>query len=149
MNKALHITYYVFADFIACAISWLIINRFVFLNIDIVSALITSFTIIPFCWLILFLLTGSYALSIHKKSRLNEFTTTIIQSIIGSSLIYFLLLFNKNIVGGFNHYQILLFIFITFLTIVFFFRWLLLIKTKNDFFNTHGSLRNKSTIGFA
>ncbi len=52
--------------------------------------------IIPFFWLILFLLTGSYRTSLYEKSRLNEFTATFITSLIGSLLIFFVLLIDDT-----------------------------------------------------
>ncbi len=133
MNKPLHIAYYVIADYIATAISWLLLGVYVFNDKNIPALVITSFTIVPFCWLILFLLFGSYALPIHKKSRLNEFTNTVIATLTGGLLIYFLLLYKGNIVGGFSHYITLVFIFLINCFFVFLLRWFLLVKSKKDF----------------
>lgn len=133
MNKPLHITYYVIADYLATAISWLLLGIYVFNNKNIGALIFSSLTIVPFCWLILFLLFGSYALPIHKKSRLNEFTNTTIASITGSLIIYFLLLYNGSIVGGISHYVTLIFIFSINCIFVFLLRWILLSKTKKDF----------------
>lgn len=133
MQKPLHITFYVIADYIATAVSWLLLGLLVFNDKNIGALILSSFTIVPFCWLILFLLFGSYALPIYKKSRLNEFTNTAIASITGSLVIYLLLLYKGNIIGGISHYTILVFIFIITFCFVFIGRWLLLSKSKRDF----------------
>lgn len=135
MQKPIHIAYYVFADYLASALCWLIFGLF-FYKINHISLLIFSaITIVPFCWLVLFLLIGSYALPIYKKSRLNEFTNTIIAAIIGSIGIYFILIYKGKIVGGISHYSILLTLVLLQTVFVFILRWLILVKAKNDFLN--------------
>lgn len=52
--------------------------------------------VIPFFWLILFLLTGSYRTSLYEKSRLNEFTATFITSLVGCLIIFFALLIDDT-----------------------------------------------------
>ena len=132
MHKPLHIAWYVFADYFATAISWLVLGLIVFNSSNLNSLIFSSFIIVPFCWLILFLLFGSYALPIHKKSRLNEFTSTILESIIGSVIIYILLIYNGNIIGGISHFTTLLLLILFQSFFVFIFRLLVLIKSKND-----------------
>ena len=48
--------------------------------------------IIPFLWLILYLLAGSYQKNLYERSRLNEFTNTVITSLIGVVGVYFVFL---------------------------------------------------------
>lgn len=45
-----------------------------------------SISLIALGWLFLFLLLGSYQISIYRKSRLNELTATLVQTAIGVSL---------------------------------------------------------------
>ena len=133
MQKPIHISFYVFVDYLASAFCWLVFGLFFYKTDSISTLVFASFTFVPFYWLLLFLLFGSYALPIHKKSRLNEFTNTLISSFIGALGIYFLLLLKEKIVGGISHYSILL--TLTFLQtfFVFVFRLVILIKAKNDF----------------
>ena len=53
------------------------------------SKLWLGITLIPFGWIALFVLVGSYH-SVYKKSRLGEFTTTFICALIGSIALFFL-----------------------------------------------------------
>ena len=133
MQKPLHIAFYVFADYISSAISWLVFSLFFFNINNIGSTIFASFIIVPFCWLLLFLLIGSYALPIYKKSRLNEFTNTFFAVILGAIIIYLTLLYKGNIVGGISHYSILIILILLHTFFVFILRWLILIKAKNDF----------------
>jgi exopolysaccharide biosynthesis polyprenyl glycosylphosphotransferase len=48
-------------------------------------------SLVPSGWLMLYLLAGSYQ-SLYRKSRLNEFTSTLVTGLIGCTLLYFLLL---------------------------------------------------------
>ena len=133
MQKPIHIAFYVFADYLAAAICWYVFGTFFFNEGASAMLGITSLTIVPFCWLILFLLVGSYALPIYKKSRLNEFTNTLIASIIGSVIIYLLLIYKGKIIGGISHYSILLTLISLQTFFVFVTRLIVLIKAKNDF----------------
>lgn len=133
MPKPLHISFYVFADYLASALCWLVFGLFFYKTNSVSALVVASFTFVPFCWSILFLLFGSYALPIHKKSRLNEFTNTLISSIIGALAIYFLLLLNEKIIGGISHYSILLTLILLQTFFVFLCRLLVLNKAKNDF----------------
>ncbi|MFY7963359.1 MAG: sugar transferase [Chitinophagaceae bacterium] len=133
MQKPIHISFYVFADYLAVAFCWLTFGMFFYKTNQIGSLAFSSFLLVPFYWLLLFLLLGSYALPIHKKSRLNEFTNTFISSIIGSLGIYFFLLLKGKIVGGISHYSILLTLISLQTFFVYLFRLMVLIKAKNDF----------------
>jgi len=132
MQKPIHIAFYVFADYLASVLCWLIFSL-IYNKAETLSVLFFSaLTIVPFCWLILFLLIGSYALPIYKKSRLNEFTNTLISATIGSVIIY-LILVSKGKIVGISHYSILVSLILLQTFFVFFFRWLILVKAKNDF----------------
>ncbi|MEJ7768929.1 MAG: sugar transferase [Chitinophagaceae bacterium] len=54
-----------------------------------------NFLLLPFLWLIIYFLTGSYN-SIYKKSRLNELTMTFLFSLIGCIFLFFIFIANKN-----------------------------------------------------
>lgn len=133
MQKPLHIGFYVFADYLASAFCWLVFGCYFYKEDSLGYLLFSSFTFVPFCWLVLFLLFGSYALPIHKKSRLNEFTNTLISSTLGAVGIYFILLLKEKIIGGISHYSILLALIALQTVFIYTFRLLVLNKAKNDF----------------
>jgi exopolysaccharide biosynthesis polyprenyl glycosylphosphotransferase len=133
MQKPLHIAWYVFADYLASALCWLCFMLFFQGSNNFGFTISSALTIVPFCWLVLFLLIGSYALPIHKKSRLNEFTNSFIASIIGSVIIYVIMIMQGKIIGGIAHYSILLTLIILQTGFVFLCRLMVLIKAKNDF----------------
>ena len=94
-----HIAWYVLIDFIMAALAW---GIFYFLRKCILQEPIVSedgelaiddnfwlgITLVPFGWLILYTLVGSYH-SLYKKSRLHEFTITFICSLIGIIISFF------------------------------------------------------------
>lgn len=135
MQKPIHIAFYVFVDYLASALCWLVFGLLFNKAASISTLIFSALIIVPFCWLVLFLLIGSYALPIYKKSRLNEFTNTLIAAIIGSITIYLILIYKGKVVGGITHYSILFSLISIQTFLVFFFRWLILVKAKSDFLN--------------
>ena len=133
MQKPLHIAWYVFADYLASALCWLCFVLFFNGSTNFGYTISSALTLVPFCWLVLFLLIGSYALPIHKKSRLNEFTNSLIASIIGSVIIYVMMIMQGKIIGGISHYSVLLTLILLQTGFVFLCRLMVLIKAKNDF----------------
>ncbi len=104
--KPLHINWYVLSDAIAAALAWWLfaVVRRLMLNeypADLFSlshdpAFQVSIFLVPFFWVSLFLLTGSYRQSLYQKSRLNEFTTTFVVSLVGCIILFFLLILNDK-----------------------------------------------------
>ena len=135
MQKPFHIAWYVIADYLSSALAWFVfcycfsVEEFDFFNT------LNSFFIVPIYWVILFLLFGSYGLSIYKKSRLNEFTNTFICACLGCFGIYFYFLLKGSIIGGISHYYILLYLIFLQISFVFAFRWIILFKAKQDILN--------------
>jgi len=96
---------------------------------------------IPLCWLILFALVGSYH-SLYKKSRLFEFTITLVCTLIGSVILFFAFILD-DVKDNYNYYYLaFLGLFFIHLIFIFFGRWLLLNKVKQQllsgqvYFNT-------------
>jgi polysaccharide biosynthesis protein PslA len=89
--------WYAFTDYVMAAISWAIFymvrKALLHQELDISHGIFEKFwlgvILIPFGWLILFTIVGSYQ-SVYKKSRLGEFTTTFICVIIGAIALFFL-----------------------------------------------------------
>jgi polysaccharide biosynthesis protein PslA len=103
-NKSLHINWYVISDALASLIAWWLfawVRRSLlheapagFFQIPYDSYFQFTWVIIPFIWISLFLLTGSYRQSLYKKSRLNEFTSTFMVSLAGCLLLFFVFVLN-------------------------------------------------------
>lgn len=103
-NSYLHISWYVISDYLFSLIAWILfslhrenlLGQHLLLTFDEAFILYSSL-IIPLGWNVLYLLTGSYSMSLYKKSRLNEITHTIIITLLGSIIIFFLLIINDDI----------------------------------------------------
>jgi len=103
--RPIHISIYIFSDIIASAVVWTFIalQRKILLN-EAPQTLTGLFTqdsffpvtllIIPFFWLAIYTLIGSYNDAVYKKSRLSELTATFIESFFGSIILLFVLFLN-------------------------------------------------------
>lgn len=106
-GDSVHIKYrskllYFLIDYIAVVIVWVVINYlrrkamyaetgfFNYIGHTRLQQLSTIFIVIPFCWLLLFAISGSYRESIYEKSRFNELAKTFLQSMFGCLLLFFL-----------------------------------------------------------
>ncbi|MGZ8557256.1 MAG: sugar transferase [Chitinophagaceae bacterium] len=150
-GKKISIAWYVVIDFIMTALAWAVFYfiRKALLNEPVSHAGPLPFTysirvgivVIPVCWLILFTLVGSYH-SLYKKSRLFEFTITLVCSLIGSVILFFVFIHN-DVNGNYYYYYVaFLSLFFIHLSFIYFGRWLLLNKVKHQlltgqvYFNT-------------
>jgi polysaccharide biosynthesis protein PslA len=106
-KKPLYIALYVLSDCLLSAVAWLLFSllrrHLLQEGVEGVDALVTqnaffAVTIIcvPLGWLVLYTLIGSYAQSLYTKSRLLEFTNTLIITLLGSLAIFFLMLVNDK-----------------------------------------------------
>src|SRR5882672_3734755 len=97
--------------------------------------------LIPVGWLALLTLVGSYH-SLYKKSRLFEFTTTFICTLIGSIILFFAFILD-DVKDNYSYYYFAFpALFLIHLGFIFYGRWLLLNKVKRQlldgsiYFNT-------------
>ena len=123
MQKSRHIpiTWYAVIDFFMAILAWVIFYflRKKLLNEPLIedSQLLIGKTfwlgiiIIPTAWLILYALTGTYH-SLYKKSRLTELTNTFVISLVGSIVLFFILILNDTR----NNYSYFFMSFITLLS---------------------------------
>jgi exopolysaccharide biosynthesis polyprenyl glycosylphosphotransferase len=102
-TKKIHIFWYILIDYLAAVITWIILyftrrsllgeyiyfDNHLYLN----NRFWLGITIIPVGWLMLYTLVGSYN-SLYKKSRIKEFTTTFICSLVGCTILFFLIVIN-------------------------------------------------------
>jgi polysaccharide biosynthesis protein PslA len=153
----INIGWYAAGDFIAAVIAW-VIFYFVRKNIIGEQPLVgrkfyLGLFIYPLAWLTLYHLVGSYK-NIYHKSRLAEFTNTIIHSFIGGILILFLILLADSR-SGYNVYSKEFFSLVGIhITVAFLSRLFFLSKVKTQlesglvFFNTLiiGSRNNAAAL---
>jgi exopolysaccharide biosynthesis polyprenyl glycosylphosphotransferase len=102
-DKSIHIAWYAFIDFITASLAWGIIYflRKLFLGLSlsdedglmIDNKFWLGILLVPIGWLIFYTLSGAYN-SLYKKSRVREFVTTFICSLIGSAFLYFTIILN-------------------------------------------------------
>jgi len=152
MNKRLQVFKYVFLDATSAAITWTIffVFRKTYLEplkygYDIPVNFDTNFykalIFIPFYWVIIHFLIGTYN-NIYRKSRLKEFGQTLLISLIGTLVLFFVLLLDDEIASYSQYYKSYLVLFGLQFFITEFFRFLLTtytgiqIKNKKIGFNT-------------
>ena len=115
MNKRIQVLRYVVADFIAAALAWGLFFTFRKVSLD-SSVLISPETIlddrklyfgmigIPLFWLLLYSIIGTYN-NIYRKSRLVELGQTILISIIGVTIVFFMLILDDQVRNYTNYYR--------------------------------------------
>lgn len=125
--------WYALTDYLTAACAWALFffARKALLGQD--FAIDTKFwlgiLLIPFGWLTLFALVGSYY-SIYKKSRLVEFTTTFICCVVGSVVLFFFFLIDDAINDHSYYYQAFALLFALHLFFIYSGRLVLLNRTK-------------------
>jgi len=153
MNKAqtIHINWYAVIDIISAMLAWgiffflrkWILNEPFLLNseLQIDNNFWKGLFLIPLGWSILYALTGTYQ-HLYKKSRLLEFTKTFVVSLLGVTVIFFLILLDDVIKDYGYYYKAFIGLFLLHFTITFLGRLIILNKVKNQlvkgevFFNT-------------
>lgn len=121
--------WYLAADYLAAILSWILLY---FMRRHLLQEAITieqrlylndrfwwGITLIPLGWLVFYALIGTYR-SLYAKGRLNEFTLTLISSLIGCTLVFFLIVINDPQHKYTYYYKA----FFSFLGGHFFFTWL-------------------------
>jgi len=121
MNRRLQVTKYVILDWLAALIAW---SLFYFLRKqwevpDLASHLDLIFDdrqfwlgiiFVPLLWLVLYVMIGSYR-RIYRKARLKELGQTLIITLIGVTLIFFILILDDIILTYRSYYQSFLTLF--------------------------------------
>lgn len=121
MNKGLQVFKYVVFDFLAAAIAWSLFFFFRKYSFDVytfkeVEAIFhdrnffIGIAVIPFFWLVLYTIVGTYR-RIYRKSRLKEFGQTLLITLIGVTIIFFALILDDQIADYRSYYQSFLTLF--------------------------------------
>ncbi|HCK21993.1 MAG TPA: sugar transferase, partial [Bacteroidetes bacterium] len=114
-RKKIGIATYVLFDFMAAFLAWTVtfsFRKFVIegLPADLVKYVLSDSkfylgaTSIALGWLLLFFVSGFYT-DIYRKSRLAEFYKTFLASVLGSLLLFFVLILDDYITGYKDYYQ--------------------------------------------
>ena len=121
MNKKLQVLLYLFADIMSAFVAWglffyfrkVTIDRHVFQleeQILIDNNLLIGLVLLPFFWLALYLIVGTYS-KIFRKSRLKELGQTLMISIIGVVIIFFAILLDDDVKSYKDYYLSFLVLF--------------------------------------
>ncbi|MES2647797.1 MAG: sugar transferase [Bacteroidota bacterium] len=99
--KPIKVHWYVLSDFIGSSLAWatfyivrkwLLSHQYRLLEPLKESTFLPGLLLIPLLWMVLYLLAGSYQKNLYERSRLNEFTSTFVWSLIGVIAIFFIFL---------------------------------------------------------
>ncbi len=138
MNKKLQTAKYVFADFLSAVIAW---SLFFFYrksiensNTDLIPLVLSDrnfylgIILIPFFWLFLYAITGSYH-HIFRKARMRELGQTLLITLIGVIIIFFAFILDDVIASYQSYYKSFVIIFSLHFFFTFLFRYILTSST--------------------
>jgi exopolysaccharide biosynthesis polyprenyl glycosylphosphotransferase len=139
--KKIHITWYILSDYLAAAIAWIILY---FTRRYLLAEVLTTpsgiylndrfwwgLSLIPFGWLMFYTLVGSYN-SLYSKSRLSEINSSLICSLIGCTIIFFLIVINDPQHDYTYYYKAHLTYLTAHFLITMLGRWIILSQVKNQ-----------------
>ncbi len=120
--QKIQIIKFVFFDFLAAALAWFLFIDILIANngfaiarireqVFIEENLLFGLVIIPFFWLLLYYLSGSYN-NLFRQSRLGQFGQTIFTSAIGVLVIFFVILLDQAVAASKGYYQSLFLLFV-------------------------------------
>ena len=122
------VAWYVISDYVAAAFAWVIAffvrKHLTGLSLNISGELagnnlfVASIFIIPVGWITLFLLVGSYHRPVYAKSRLSEFTTTFICTLLGCLILFFILVLDDKQVNYPYYYKAFLTLFVCHIVLI-------------------------------
>lgn len=147
-GKQISIAWYVAVDYLMSALAWAVYYfiRKALLEKDIPASSLWQMDyhfwigvfFIPMGWLALFTIAGSYH-SLYVKSRLYEFSSTLICTLIGTSVLFFFFVMddvkNGTISAAAYYNKAFLLLFLLNFLLIFFGRWLVLRKVKQQLLN--------------
>jgi len=152
MSQRLRTFYYILTDFLAAALAWTVFNYYRKTQVDALKTgelqgdifdnrFFISVVVLPLIWVLVYYLSGSYN-NVLRKSRINEFVQVLTTSIIGVTVLFFVLLLDDSVVSYRLYYKLYFVLFTSHFIITAVFRLLLSSATnrrihKREFgFNT-------------
>jgi exopolysaccharide biosynthesis polyprenyl glycosylphosphotransferase len=120
MNKRLQTLKFIVADWFSAGVAWALFYIYRKLFIESTSFTISAddfdrqflygIALLPLCWVSLYASVGSYK-NVYRKSRLKEFGQTILFSLIGVIVIFFVLLLDDTVISYKTYYRTFLTLF--------------------------------------
>ncbi|MDP2387966.1 MAG: sugar transferase [Bacteroidota bacterium] len=115
MNKKLQVAKYVFLDLLSAVTAWTLffVYRKYYIETEKFGVSPTTVfsdkyylgvVVIPACWLLFYYIVGNYN-NIYRKSRLSELLNTMLTSIIGVTIIFFISILDDEVRVYKNYYQ--------------------------------------------
>lgn len=135
MKKKGQVAKYVIADFISAVLAWSLfftyrkysVHTGVFKEPDLIFSdpnFYLGIVIIPFFWLILYILSGAYK-DVYRKSRLRELGQTLLVTLFGAIFIFFALILDDVVISYRTYYQSFLVLYGLHFSLTFFSRLIL------------------------
>ena len=151
MNKKRQVAKYLIFDFLAAAISWTVFfiyrkeviepQKFgVDVPIDFNTRYFLGAILIPTFWVLFYYITGFYK-NIYRRSRLLELGQTMLTSISGVVVVFFVFLLDDSIGSYKNYYNLFFTLLVLHFTLTYFFRLVLTTRTIHKI--------HKREIGFS
>ncbi len=127
---------YIIFDYLAAVLAWFLFLAYRRVNSSIdfnhlqeqvftQQNLLIGLLAIPAFWLLLYYISGEYK-NIFKRSRIGEFSQTLISTLIGTLIIFFVILLNEEVKTGSEYYQSFILLLVLHLFFTSFFRLTLL-----------------------
>jgi exopolysaccharide biosynthesis polyprenyl glycosylphosphotransferase len=153
MNKRLQVIKYIISDIASAAIAWslffifrkYVVDHEIFRHFDVVfldPKFYLGILVIPFFWLILYILIGTYR-KIYRKARLREFGQTLLISIIGVTILFFTLILDDDIKTNKNYIEFFFVLLALHLVLTASFRFIL---TSSTAYKIHNKIIGFNTI---
>ena len=133
--------YYILADFLSAGLAWTIFNYYRKIKVDAITLgfiseeifdkqYFASIVLLPSVWVLVYYLSGSYN-NVLRKSRINEFVQTLATSIIGVTVLFFVLLLDDAVVSYRQYYIMYFVLFVSHFIITATFRLILSTNTNS------------------
>jgi len=143
MQKRLDSLQYIIGDWISAALAWFIFfyyRKFYIAShffgennyFDFDKNLVGGLVVIPSCWLILYALMGTYS-DIYRKSRLNELGRTLLATVIGVTILFFIIILDDIVFSIDGYYRSFVTIFFLHLGFTFLIRFMQLTRISYRF----------------
>jgi len=147
MSKKLTTMYYILADLLSAGLAWTLFNYYRKTQIDSLKTggvngvifdnqYFISIIVLPLVWVLVYYLSGSYN-NVLRKSRINEFVQTLATSIIGVTVLFFVLLLDDSVVSYRLYYRLYFVLFVTHFILTSLFRLILSSNTNNKIHKRH------------
>jgi len=122
MSKKLRTIYYILLDFLTAGLAWTVFNYYRKTQIDPIKTLqsesqifdnqfFLSVLILPLIWVLVYYLMGSYN-NVLRRSRINEFVQLLAISIIGVTVLFFVILLDDYVATYKLYYKLYFVLFI-------------------------------------